>query len=36
MKSYDEAREYFLDDLGWDEEVPEVADFLNIISKHFH
>ena len=35
MHSYDEATEYFLNDLGWDEEVPEVSEFLNIVRHHF-
>lgn len=35
MHSYDEATEYFLTDLGWDEEVPEVNEFLNIVRHHF-
>ncbi|MBO7609134.1 MAG: hypothetical protein J6S96_02885 [Muribaculaceae bacterium] len=35
MHSYDEATEYFLGDLGWDEDVPEVTEFLNIVRHHF-
>ena len=35
MHSYDEAREYFLDDLGWDEDVAEVSEFLAIVRHHF-
>ncbi|MBR1804092.1 MAG: hypothetical protein IJ775_04220 [Muribaculaceae bacterium] len=35
MHSYSEATDYFLDDLGWDENVPEVDEFLNIVRHHF-
>lgn len=35
MHSYDEATEYFLTDLGWDEDVPEVNEFMNIVRHHF-
>ena len=35
MHSYSEATDYFLGDLGWDEDVAEVAEFLNIVRHHF-
>ena len=35
MHSLEEAEEYFYDDLGWDKDVPEVADFMEIIRRHF-
>ena len=35
MDSYAEAEEYFLGDLAWDPENPEVVDFLDIIRKYF-
>lgn len=35
MDSYDEAEEYFLDELGWSLENPEVKDFMDIIQKYF-
>ncbi len=35
MNSYGEAADYFLADLGWDETVPEVKEFLNIVRHHF-
>ncbi len=35
MKSYDEATEYFYDDLGWDKNNEEVQDFMNIVKRHF-
>ena len=35
MQSYSEATDYFLNDLGWDEDVPEVAEFLGIVRHHF-
>ena len=35
MHSFEEAQEYFLDDLGWDEEVAEVSEFMNIVRNHF-
>ena len=35
MHSYEEATEYFLNDLGWDENVAEVSEFLNIVRHHF-
>ena len=35
MHSYDEARDYFLGDLGWDEDVPEVSEFMTIVRNHF-
>lgn len=35
MESYEEAEEYFLDELGWSLENPEVKDFMDIIQKYF-
>lgn len=35
MTNYAEAVDYFMSDLQWDEENPDVADFLAIIQKHF-
>lgn len=35
MHDIDEACEYFYDELQWDEENPEVVDFMEIINKHF-
>lgn len=35
MDSYEEAEEYFLDELGWSLENPEVKDFMDIIQKYF-
>jgi hypothetical protein len=35
MSSYAEAVDYFMTDLQWDAENPEVADFMAIIEKHF-
>ncbi|MDE6718165.1 MAG: hypothetical protein K2J70_08240 [Muribaculaceae bacterium] len=35
MDSYDEAEEYFIGDLGWDYENPEVSDFMAIIRGYF-
>ena len=35
MDSYDEAEEHFIDELGWDAENPEVADFMEIIRIYF-
>lgn len=35
MNSYDEAEEYFFQDLGWDAESEEVKDFMSVIQKHF-
>lgn len=35
MSGYDEALDYFITDLQWDEENPEVRDFLSIIEHHF-
>ena len=36
MGSLDEAREYLIQDLQWDEENPVVADFLAIVTNHFN
>lgn len=35
MDDYEEAEDYFLGDLGWDIENPEVADFMSIIRNYF-
>ncbi|MGM9803849.1 MAG: hypothetical protein ACI308_06695 [Muribaculaceae bacterium] len=35
MHSYDEAEDYFYNDLGWEHDSPEVADFMVIIKNHF-
>lgn len=35
MDSYDEADEYFIGELGWNIETPEVADFMEIIRTYF-
>lgn len=35
MENYEEAEEYFLDELGWSLENPEVKDFMDIIQKYF-
>lgn len=35
MHSADEAREYLIDDLQWDEQNPVVQDFMDIITNHF-
>lgn len=35
MKSYNEAEEYFFEDLGWDNESDEVKDFMAIVRNHF-
>lgn len=35
MNSYDEAEDYILNDLNWDIENPEVAEFMKIVQKHF-
>lgn len=35
MRSYDEARDYFVSDLGWDMENDDVKDFLDVIASHF-
>lgn len=35
MESAQEAENYFLNELGWDADSPEVIDFLNIVRKHF-
>lgn len=35
MSSYAEAVDYFMTDLQWDAENPEVKDFMAIIEKHF-
>lgn len=35
MKSYDEATDYFYNELGWNPDDENVADFMNIVKKHF-
>lgn len=35
MDSFDEAEAHFIDDLGWNPEDPEVADFLEILRNYF-
>lgn len=35
MHSYDEAEDYILNDLNWDLDNPEVAEFMKIVQKHF-
>lgn len=36
MGSYDEAEDYFITDLGWDREMPEVGEFLTVIEHYFN
>ncbi len=36
MKDYREAEDYFLNELGWDPAVQEVADFMDIIKLYFN
>ena len=35
MNSYEEAEDYFINDLGWDAESDEVGEFMEIIRNHF-
>lgn len=35
MDSYDEAEEYFIDELQWDPERPEVVDFMAVLRNYF-
>lgn len=35
MSSYEEAEDYFYNDLGWGKDSEEVADFMNVIKNHF-
>ncbi len=35
MGDYGEAREYLLNDMGWDDEDPVVKEFLALVEKHF-
>ena len=35
MQSYEEAEDYILNDLNWDVENPDVAEFMKIVQKHF-
>lgn len=36
MSSYEEAEDYFITDLGWDREMPEVGEFLTGIEHYFN
>ncbi|MDO4511427.1 MAG: hypothetical protein Q4B68_06400 [Bacteroidales bacterium] len=35
MHSFDEAEDYFYDDLGWDPTNEEVRDFMEVVKRHF-
>ena len=35
MQSFDEAEEYFIRDLGWDQDNEDVADFMGLVRRHF-
>ena len=35
MSTFDEAEDYFYNDLEWEHDSPEVADFMVIIKNHF-
>ena len=35
MESYQEAEDYFYNDLGWDSDSEEVEEFMTIIRNHF-
>ena len=35
MDDYEEAEDYFLDELQWDEKSPDVIDFLEILKNYF-
>jgi hypothetical protein len=35
MVTYDEATDYFYNDLGWDANDEHVKDFMTIIANHF-
>ena len=35
MQSYEEAEDNILNDLNWDVENPDVAEFMKIVQKHF-
>ena len=35
MQSFDEAQEYFIGDLGWDQDNEDVADFMGLVRRHF-
>lgn len=35
MQSFDEAEEYFIHDLGWDQDNEDVADFMGLVRRHF-
>lgn len=35
MSSFDEAEDYFYNDLGWDKNSEEVTDFMSVIKNHF-
>lgn len=36
MQSFEEAEDFFYNDLEWDKDSPEVIDFMNIIRNHFY
>lgn len=36
MSTYDEAEDYFINDLGWNREMPEVGEFLAVIEGYFN
>ena len=35
MQSFDEAQDYFIGDLGWDQDNEDVADFMGLVRRHF-
>ena len=35
MQTYDEAEDYFIGDLGWDQDNEDVADFMGLVRRHF-
>lgn len=35
MNSYDEAEDYFYNDLVWDKDSEDVKDFMNVVANHF-
>ena len=35
MQSFDEAQEYFIQDLGWDQDNEDVAEFMGLVRRHF-
>lgn len=36
MQTFEEAEDFFYNDLEWDKDSPEVIDFMNIIRNHFY